>query len=180
VVCGNVAIGHACWFCLGGVVVGCPDVNKSLPVGYGGNILACLGFGGAGGGPDLLAPSYFCFMQVTFCSNTDRHFVNIHRIVKVYYCKYVKTQVWNKRGQILDNYLGLCLFTGMYGGRGMPAEFPASLVSHSLIYNWFRMSIHQGDLLESRGAVPPFPCPPSVYCVFSYRSPKLYHKILSL
>ena len=39
-VCGNVALEHACWFCfLGGGVGGCPDVNKSLPVGYGGDIL---------------------------------------------------------------------------------------------------------------------------------------------
>jgi hypothetical protein len=60
----------------------------------------------------------------------------------------------------------------------MPVEFPASLVPHSLIYNWFGMSGHQSGLLASRGAVPSFPHPPSVYCVSSYRSPNFYHKIV--
>lgn len=110
---------------------------------------------------------------------TDRHLVNIRHKVNVCYCTGVKIQVWNKKGKILDNYLSLCLFTGMYGGRRMPADFPASLVPHSLIYYWFRMSGHQAGLLANSGAVPPFPYPPSVYCVVSYRSSELYRKIVS-
>jgi hypothetical protein len=149
VVCGNVAIGHACWFWLGGGG-GLSRRKQVIACGLWWKHSCCLWEGG--GGSELLASSYFCFMQVAFCTNTDRHLVNIRRTVKMFYCKEVKTQVWNEKGQILDNYLGLCLFTGMYCGRGMPAEFPASLVPHSLIYNWFLVSVHQADLLESRGA----------------------------
>ena len=65
---------------------------------------------------ELLASSNFCFIQVTFCTNTDRLLLNICHKVKVCYCKGMKIEVWYKMGQIPDNYLGLCLFTGMYDG----------------------------------------------------------------
>lgn len=110
--------------------------------------------------PEMLASSNICFIQVTFCTNTDRHVLNIRHKVKECYCEGIKIQVWNKMGQIPDNYLGLCLFTGMYGGRGMPAEFPASLIPHSLIYNWFRVSGHQAGFLATRRAVSPCPYAP--------------------
>lgn len=46
--------------------MGCPDVNKSLPVGYGGNILAY--WGGGGGGVRVA-----CFLLFLFYSGDILH-----------------------------------------------------------------------------------------------------------